>query len=59
MVTFKDGEKRGVGMQGFQYAPGVKELAHIVNIHSPRAYQVVWEVFRLPTLRSNQWVIIS
>ena len=34
MVMVKDKEKRDIGLQGFKYAPGVKEFAHILSIHS-------------------------
>jgi hypothetical protein len=54
MVTYKDKDKRGVGLQGFKYAPGVAEFAHIISIHSPRAYQSIRNVLQLPTLRSHQ-----
>ena len=35
MVTSKEKEKKGVGLQGFKYAPGLQEFAQIINIHSP------------------------
>ena len=33
MVKVKDKEKHDIGLQGFKYAPGVKEFAHILSIH--------------------------
>lgn len=56
MVTSKDKEKRGVGMQGFKYAPGLAEFGHIINIHSARAYRSIQNVLKLLTERSNQYV---
>lgn len=54
MVMVKDKEKRDVGLQGFKYAPGVKEFAHILSIHSTRAYKAIRHVLPLPTVRSHQ-----
>jgi hypothetical protein len=54
MVSKHDKEERGVGMQGFHYAPGLTEFAHIINIHSPRAYQAIRNILPMPTVRSLQ-----
>jgi hypothetical protein len=54
MVMKKNKEKRGTGLQGFKYAPGLKEFTHIINIHSPRAYRAFRNVLPLPTERSHQ-----
>jgi hypothetical protein len=56
MVSKQDRDKRGVGMQGFYYAPGLTEFAHIINIHSPRAYQAIRNILPMPTARSLQYV---
>jgi hypothetical protein len=56
MVAKQDKEERGVGLQGFRYAPGLTEFAHIINIHSPRAYQAIRNILPLPTPRSLQFV---
>jgi len=56
MVSKHDKEERGVGMWGFHYAPGLTEFAHIINIHSPRAYQAIRNILPLPTVRSLQYV---
>ncbi|KAJ6621927.1 hypothetical protein B0H10DRAFT_1910305 [Mycena sp. CBHHK59/15] len=37
MIQKVDRLERGVGMQNFKYPPAWDEMAHIVNIHSPRA----------------------
>ncbi|KAH7904197.1 hypothetical protein BJ138DRAFT_1107029, partial [Hygrophoropsis aurantiaca] len=39
MVSRQDREDRGVGMQNFKYAPAWDEFAHIMKIHSPRAFR--------------------
>ena len=52
IVTKYDREERGVGMQNFRYSPAWDELCHIIQIHSPRAYQSLSDY--LPT-RSVQW----
>ncbi|KAJ2912563.1 hypothetical protein MD484_g7863, partial [Candolleomyces efflorescens] len=52
MVKKKDKEERNVGMQGFQYAPDMKEFAHILSLASPRAYQSMRQVLALPTQRT-------
>ncbi|THH05194.1 hypothetical protein EW146_g9969 [Bondarzewia mesenterica] len=54
LVQKKDKELRGVGMQGFKYAPDVVEMAHIINIHSPRAYQAIRNAFPFPEKRTLQ-----
>lgn len=59
MVKRVDKKKRGVGFQGFKYAPGVVEFAHIVSIHSPRAYRTIRHVLQLPTERSHQYVLAN
>ncbi|KAJ8700697.1 hypothetical protein PTI98_003700 [Pleurotus ostreatus] len=41
MVTKVDRTERGVGTQNFHYAPAWDEFCHIINIHSPRAYQAM------------------
>lgn len=41
MVQKKDKEMRGVGMQGFKYAPDIIQFANIISIHSPRAYHAI------------------
>ena len=59
MVSKKDKERRGIGLQGFKYAPGLTEFAHIINIHSPRAYQAIRNILPLPTTRSLQYIKFS
>jgi hypothetical protein len=59
MVKRVDKQKRGVGFQGFKYAPGVVEFAHIVSIHSPRAYRTIRHVLQLPTERSHQYANLN
>lgn len=54
MVTQSDKKKRGVGLQGFRYAPGLKELSHLIHTHSHRAYQAIRNILPLPTARSLQ-----
>ena len=54
MVTSKEKEKKGVGLQGFKYAPGLQEFAQIISIHSPRAYRALKKILPLPSERSNQ-----
>ncbi|KAH6871091.1 hypothetical protein BKA70DRAFT_1489938 [Coprinopsis sp. MPI-PUGE-AT-0042] len=54
MVQKKDKEKRGVGLQGFRYAPDIKELSEILASTSPRAYQSLRNVLQLPTERALQ-----
>ncbi|KIJ10894.1 hypothetical protein PAXINDRAFT_157495 [Paxillus involutus ATCC 200175] len=39
MVSKLDRETRGVGLQNFSYSPAWDEFAHILKIHSPRAYR--------------------
>jgi hypothetical protein len=56
MVSKDDKKEHGVGMQGFHYAPGLTEFAHIIHIHSPRAYQAIRNILPLPTVRSLQYV---
>ena len=56
MVSRKDKERRGVGLQGFKYTPGLTEFAHIINIHSPRAYQAIRNILPVPTARNLQCV---
>jgi hypothetical protein len=57
MVSKQDKKQRGVGLQGFKYAPGLTEFAHIINTHSPRAYQSIRKILPLPTERSFQYVL--
>lgn len=52
MVTKIDKEERGVGMQGFSYAPAWDEFVHIVGIHSPRALKFLSEHFPARSMRS-------
>jgi hypothetical protein len=59
MVSKKDKEPHGIGLQGFKYAPGLTEFAHIINIHSPQAYQAIRNVLPLPTTRSLQYIKFS
>ncbi|THH18184.1 hypothetical protein EW146_g2755 [Bondarzewia mesenterica] len=54
MVLKKDKELRGVGMQGFKYAPDVLEFAHIISVHSPRAYQSIRKLLQLPDVQTLQ-----
>ncbi|THH16946.1 hypothetical protein EW146_g3772 [Bondarzewia mesenterica] len=54
MVLKKDKKLCGVGMQGFKYAPDVLEFAHIISVHSPRAYQSIRELLQLPDIRTLQ-----
>ncbi|ETW79465.1 hypothetical protein HETIRDRAFT_306089, partial [Heterobasidion irregulare TC 32-1] len=57
MVQKKDRELRSIGMQGFRYAPDVVQFAHIINIHSPRAYQAIRHSLPLPDPRTLQYLI--
>ncbi|KAJ7727802.1 hypothetical protein DFH07DRAFT_970018 [Mycena maculata] len=43
MVQKADRLERGMGMQNFKYPPAWGEIAHIVNIHSPRAAKALRE----------------
>ncbi|KAJ7101505.1 hypothetical protein B0H15DRAFT_769608 [Mycena belliarum] len=52
MVQKVDRVERGVGMQNFKYPPAWEEMAHIVNIHSPRAAKALREHIPLPSHRS-------
>lgn len=52
IVLKRDKEARGVGMQGFKFAPELTELAHITFTHSPRAYESLRHHFPLPTSRT-------
>lgn len=38
MVTRVDKDERGVGLQGFKYAPGVVEFAHILQTYGSSGY---------------------
>jgi hypothetical protein len=57
VVLRRDKEERGIGMQGFKYAPNLVEWAHIVFTHSPRAYKSVQEYLPLPKARTLEYVI--
>ncbi|KAJ7577185.1 hypothetical protein C8J56DRAFT_798958 [Mycena floridula] len=52
MVRKVDKEKRGVGMQNFDYAPAWDEFINIVHVHSPRAHQFLAKHFPARTTRS-------
>ncbi|KAJ7865909.1 hypothetical protein B0H14DRAFT_3595961 [Mycena olivaceomarginata] len=52
MVQKVDRVERGVGMQNFKYPPAWDEIAHIINIHSPRAAKALREHIPLRTQRS-------
>ncbi|KAJ7143457.1 hypothetical protein C8R46DRAFT_1316074, partial [Mycena filopes] len=52
MVQKHDRIERGVGMQNFKYPPAWEEMAHIVNIHSPRAAKALRQHIPLPTQRN-------
>ncbi|KAJ6573789.1 hypothetical protein DFH09DRAFT_915806 [Mycena vulgaris] len=52
MVQKVDRVERGVGMQNFKHAPSWDEMAHIVNIHSPRAAKALREHFPLRSHRN-------
>ncbi|KAJ6522433.1 hypothetical protein DFH09DRAFT_1421922 [Mycena vulgaris] len=52
MVMKVDRLERGVGMQNFKYAPAWDEMAHIINIHSPRAARALEKHFSMRTQRS-------
>jgi hypothetical protein len=52
MVTQSDKAERGVGLQNFAYAPAWEELCHIIQIHSPRAYEALREYLPMPTRRN-------
>ncbi|KAF7300831.1 hypothetical protein MKEN_01309000 [Mycena kentingensis (nom. inval.)] len=54
MVQQKDREARGVGSQNFLYMPAWKEFAHIIRIHSPRAYKFLQKHFPVPHIRTLQ-----
>jgi hypothetical protein len=50
LVLKQEKEARGVGMQGFKFAPELTELAHITFTHSPRAYESLRDHLPLPTV---------
>ncbi|KAF8148819.1 hypothetical protein B0H34DRAFT_828006 [Crassisporium funariophilum] len=52
MVQKRNRKERGVGMQNFRYAPAWDEFAHILNIHSPRAYRALRKHFPAPAERT-------
>ncbi|KAJ3770857.1 hypothetical protein FB446DRAFT_646265 [Lentinula raphanica] len=52
MVNKIDRKDRGVGMQNFTYTPAWDEFAHIVSIHSPRAYDFLQRHFPARDRRS-------
>jgi hypothetical protein len=53
MVLQNDKQARGVRMQNFTYAPNLFEFAHIVQTHSPKAYDFLKEHLLLP----DPWTI--
>ncbi|KAJ6556704.1 hypothetical protein B0H10DRAFT_2201541 [Mycena sp. CBHHK59/15] len=58
VVQKADRVERGVGMQNFKYAPAWDEMAHIINIHSPRAADALREHIPLRshrTFRIGSW----
>lgn len=59
IVLKRDKEIRGVGMQGFKFAPELIELAHITFTHSPRAYESLRHHLPLPTSRTLLCVFLS
>jgi hypothetical protein len=54
LVMKRDKEERGVGKQGFVYAPNITEFAQIVQMESPKAYETISELLPLPTRRALQ-----
>ncbi|KAJ6459147.1 hypothetical protein C8R47DRAFT_1028273 [Mycena vitilis] len=52
MVQKADRVERGVGMQNFKYPPAWDEMAHIINIHSPRAARALGKHIPIRTQRS-------
>ncbi|KAJ6618077.1 hypothetical protein B0H10DRAFT_2379381 [Mycena sp. CBHHK59/15] len=52
VVQKADRVERGVGMQNFKYAPAWDEMAHIINIHSPRAADALREHIPLRSHRT-------
>lgn len=54
VVSVNDKEARGVGLQGFRYGPALQDFAHVIAIHSTRAYQAVRKILPLPTVRTLQ-----
>lgn len=54
MVQKADRIERGVGMQNFKHPPAWDELAHIVDIHSPRAAKALRQHLPVRTHRSFQ-----
>ncbi|KAK1226504.1 Methionine--tRNA ligase, mitochondrial [Marasmius sp. AFHP31] len=52
MVVKRNKVDKGVGMQNFQYAPDIIQLAHIIQMHSTVAYEFLREYLPLPTVRS-------
>ncbi len=58
MVMKVDRTERGVGLQNFHYAPAWDEFCHIINIHSPRAYQAMVRQLAGRGTRSYRWVPI-
>lgn len=45
MVSARDHEERGIGMQNFEYMPALDEFAHMCAIISPEAYCMLqWEL---------------
>ncbi len=53
----KDKITRGVGMQGFKYAPAFDEFMHLINIQSPKAYRFITQQIPGRTQRSYQYAV--
>ncbi len=52
IVTEGDRKAEGKGMQNFHYAPAWDELAHIIKIHSTRAFNAISEYLPMRSERS-------
>ena len=48
MVLKREKQEKGVGMQNFKYAPDLLEFAHIIQTHSPKAYEFLREHLPMP-----------
>ncbi|KAI0688683.1 hypothetical protein C8T65DRAFT_700472 [Cerioporus squamosus] len=54
IMVKKDKITRGVGMQGFKYAPAFDEFMQLINVHSPKAYRFITKHIPGRTQRSIQ-----
>ena len=51
----RDNAARGVGNQGFRYAPNLVDFAHIAVTRSPAAYRFLKSVLPLPAERTLRY----